>query len=132
MSIVLLLLLKARKCVLKNKSGNILFYVLSFFVYFMIFFESALSVKIKQIQVKDAYNKVELRLRIETKVVDFYRGNESIDDLFYDFYEEEVYVRTFRKENKVKVNLSGAITHTFYYVIMEDGSFTFTTVEEKT
>ena len=132
MNIVLLLLLKVRKCVLKNKRGGILFYVLSFFIFFMIFFESALGVKIKQIQVKDAYNKVELRLRIEKKVIDFYRDNVSVDDLFYDFYEEEVYVWTARKENKIKVNLSGAITHAFYYVIMEDGSFTFTTVEEKT
>ena len=116
---------------MKNNKGSILFYILSFFVFFLIFFESAAGIKIKQNQLKVALEIIDNRLGIESLIISYYKNIKDIDEMTYQFSQEHVHVTTIKNDNKIKVNLSGAITHTFYYVIMEDGSFIFTNVEEK-
>ena len=121
---------KKETFVLKNEKGSILFYVLSFFIYFLIFFESILNIQIKQSKIKESYKMVELRLMIEKEIISFYRINENEEESYKNTIKE-VDILAIKIEERINVNLSGAITHAFYYVIMEDGSFTFTTLEEK-
>ena len=97
----------------------------------MIFFESALGIKIKQTSIKQSIDKIEMRLKIESEIISYYREKEEMDEITNQFEFDDINVTTVKIENKINVNISGAITHAFYYVIMEDGSFILTTVEEK-
>ena len=93
---------KKETFVLKNEKGSILFYVLSFFIYFLIFFESILNIQIKQSKIKESYKMVELRLMIEKEIISFYRINEN---------EEESYKNTIKEVDILAIKIEERINN---------------------
>lgn len=76
-------------------------------------------------------------------IVNYYRNNlrdhesdeETEEDtdqegLYYSFTHQGIPVSTYKQEQYIYVNISSDILMDFKYVIMEDGSFIYNTMEE--